>query len=457
MKLMHEIIRKGALFILCTGTAALLPAGCTKEEKPVLSVAPAPGTILFGAKAEESYTFRVRTDQTSWNAFSDQSWCIVTKDAANDTFTVTARPNDAESAPEKAVVTVTAGGAQPLTITASQQGAEYAIYIGGMYLDETTGRMLPCYWKNGVQTDLPIPDGTEADTTNPTYSVSVSDGSVYVDGSYYISDRNNIIPCYWKDGIRTDLPLPEGTQKVIAGAFYSSVLDGSIHIIGSLLQDYDADWSNCYWKDGVLSDLPASAKNGYLVSIAAAEGAVYIAGAYFDDAVGEYVTGYWKEGNFTGLDYPAGATNCDPSDIAIPDGSVYVTGNYKIDGRSFCCYWKDGVRTDLPLPAEIWSPYSRGIAVSEGSVYVGGNYEDKTKRICCFWKDGARTDLKLPEGATNMYLARLAVANGSVYIAGEYATEENTTKGFLWKDGTWLDFGIRAKEYLFLSLTIVKE
>jgi uncharacterized repeat protein (TIGR02543 family) len=67
-----------------------------------------------------AYDITVTTNQSSWDAVSDQTWCTVEK--SEDQFTVTASANTA-STERKATITVTAGNATNVTINATQAAA----------------------------------------------------------------------------------------------------------------------------------------------------------------------------------------------------------------------------------------------------------------------------------------------------------------------------------------------
>lgn len=83
-------------------------------QTPSLSVEPS--TLSFSAAATESYNVIVNTNQSSWNATSDQTWCKVTKGTSQ--FTVTATVNTGAS--RTATITVTAGNAPKVTLSVTQ-------------------------------------------------------------------------------------------------------------------------------------------------------------------------------------------------------------------------------------------------------------------------------------------------------------------------------------------------
>ncbi|GHV43491.1 hypothetical protein FACS1894180_2730 [Bacteroidia bacterium] len=91
---------------------------------PTLSLTPAEQTeVQFAADgtADGNVAFTVTTNQTSWDAVSDQTWVTVEKTATG--FTLVAAENTALTAPETATVTVTAGTATSVVLTVTQAAA----------------------------------------------------------------------------------------------------------------------------------------------------------------------------------------------------------------------------------------------------------------------------------------------------------------------------------------------
>ena len=289
------------------------------------------------------------------------------------------------------------------------------------------------YWKDGVKTDLPPTVYFSAN------AIAVSKGSVYIAGfsrDWKISPAVNYIDfgiaCYWKDGVKID--LPPGTVYSSANAI--TVSEGSVYIAGSYNDDDNISRA-CYWKDGVKTDLPATS-HASANAIAVSGGSVYIAGHY-RESDGPTKACYWKDGVKTDV-LPDGTNISSVKAIAVSEGSVYIAGYYytgyyhDLDVSSKAFYWKDGVKTDLPGGKVISNALA--IAVSEGSVYIAGMARDGAgPGKACYWKDGVKTELSAPGGLTRALA--IAVSGGSVYIAGDYDIE-----GFhacYWKDGVRTD------------------
>jgi len=87
------------------------------ESSGELSVSPnTPISFTKTGGASETKTITVTTNQPSWDAVSDQTWCTIVK--SDNQFTVTASVNDAGE--RKATITVSAGNAKNVTIEVTQ-------------------------------------------------------------------------------------------------------------------------------------------------------------------------------------------------------------------------------------------------------------------------------------------------------------------------------------------------
>jgi hypothetical protein len=124
-----------------------------------------------------------------------------------------------------------------------------------------------CYWRDGVRTDLPDSDKVESIAIAVSGAVSgidiaVSGGSVYVAGNYYGNTINNSTAYYWKDGVKTDLPHPGNA----GGCFAITVSGGSVYVAGAYSMN-DNSTTGCYWKDGVRTDLQETNSCAYAVFV----------------------------------------------------------------------------------------------------------------------------------------------------------------------------------------------
>jgi hypothetical protein len=335
-----------------------------------------------------------------------------------------------------------------ITFTACDDGSDSGddtsgVYVAGIcYSGDITGTFTAtaCYWKDGVRTDLPHPGNIGVCS-----GIIVSGGSVYVSGYYGDITADTGTGCYWKDGVRTDLPAPSNASKGSA----ITISGGSVYVAGVYYTDTGVSQA-CYWRDGVRTDLTAPSNDSEATGITISGGSVYISGIYRTDTGGMQAC-YWRDGVRIDLNPPPTyeyavseliTTSSATSGIAVSGGSVYVSGmhqNFSFGAGSStsittACYWRDGVRTDLPAPS---NAEGLDIAVSSGSVYVAGSYGTGNNRTACYWRDGVRTDLTNPGNSS--FCSAITVSGGSVYVAGAYSMNANSATGCYWKDGVRTD------------------
>jgi hypothetical protein len=119
------------------------------------------------------------------------------------------------------------------------------VYISGSYWKDSNNQV-PCYWKDGIKTDLP--NGVESGRSEAR-SIIESGSSIYVAGYYW--EGTKYIACYWKDGVKTD--LPEETEG--AGTYAITVSGELVYVAGYYREG--TNYFACYWKDGIKTNLSA--------------------------------------------------------------------------------------------------------------------------------------------------------------------------------------------------------
>lgn len=94
---------------------------CSEPPIPTLEIDFVGESIAFTPQALESEnrTIEVTTNQESWDAVSNQDWCIVTNESNH--FTISAKANNTSTQVPNATITVTAGSATPIKITVTQE------------------------------------------------------------------------------------------------------------------------------------------------------------------------------------------------------------------------------------------------------------------------------------------------------------------------------------------------
>jgi len=300
-----------------------------------------------------------------------------------------------------------------------------ALYVAGNYENNTA-----CYWVNGVRINLSVP---EEATYSEVTAITVSDGSVYITGLYSDSDQTRTA-CYWVNGVRTNLTVPDGADSPEAAAI--AVSGNSVYIAGSYMNNVGGRPA-CYWVNTI-------ANTGDTLDIyrgiAVESNNVYIAGIHFDPVSAVQTACYWVNGVRTNLLVPNGADYPEATAITVSDGSVYITGNYfdSDEGIYKACYWVNGNRLNLPVPNGAIYGGTTAITVSDNSVYIAGIYENDGVQTACYWVNGARTDLTVPDGSTNNTTTAIAVYDGAVYIAGSIYFNESTAACY-WVNGERID------------------
>lgn len=397
--------------------ALLLLAACNKNKDnpepkgdPMLSISPAASVITFGARAQESYTYTVTTNSPAWTVESDREWCIVAVDAEAGTFTVTALPNDASAAPEPATITVEAGEAPLLTISATQSGAEYDLIISGEC--KIGDKLWPdaCYWKNGVREMLPYP--AEVGNFSQSASIASSNGKVYIAGE--IAG----VTCYWEDG--TFVKLPEYVYPLLS-PLAIALDNGSVYVLSA----------RCYWKD--LEIVPLDASGVFLSTFAVSSGSVSIFGHKIDSRKAVC----WTDDKEDFLDVPADVTISEVRCATASDGSVYAGGYYTdTRGLEIPCYWKDGACISFELPQDANFGRVDAIFVDNGTVYAAGRCNGPDAIYTCYWVNGKRTDLESPSEKLEYNVTGIVAMGGKVYVSGHYGHNEAAC---YWIDGKRTD------------------
>lgn len=428
MKLNRNNISAGINDLLAAGVKriaygllapALLLAACNEKEhnpdaQPSLAISPALETITFSSEGTESYTFEVTTNQPVWLPITDQEWCRVTMTPSTNTFTVTALPNYANTPSTPATITVTAGKAAPLTITATQEAAVYDLYLSGHY--RTDNGMRACYWKNGTRVDLSVVDESQM---NETRAITVSDGSVYIAGSGETQGY------YWKDGVCTPLTEYYGVQSIAVDNDAVYVLGGG----GFLL-----------WKNGVLQDIDwADGFTPYALTVT--EGTLNFAGRiHLEIPIANYSADLAACGTPQSphqLSTPIVSDFSDAWCVTSSAGSVYVGGYYddKDAKISRACFWRDKQPTTLEVPKGADDSSVKAICVENETVYSAGYCWSNERKMPIYWTNEKYTELPIPSDATEAEVTGIAAVSGTVYVSGIYYDKDYQAHACYWVDG----------------------
>ena len=248
------------------------------------------------------------------------------------------------------------------------------IYIAGICF-KGSASAIPCYWKNGNRTEMP---GTDAYTT----SIAINSGDILISGG-----NNGVLPsaCYWKNGSQYALNANlNGTYSSQARSIFAT--NGKIYIAGLIQPKSNKGNIACYWVDGQRVDLTSNASSSNANSIYVSGDKVYLAGEYYNGSQSN--TCYWVDGvRFDLKDDNGGAFgSMVTTSIVVSNGKVYVAG-FGVSGlREKAFLWINGAATCLD---EGVSSRALGIKVLDNAVFVSGYCNEKA----CYWINGVRTDL----------------------------------------------------------------
>jgi hypothetical protein len=145
-------------------------------EEPELSVSPdvssiyfnPDGTVAVETGVSEAYTLTIITNQGSWNATIDKTWCRL--EMKDNKLIVKADPNTTLENSDPANIIISAGEAPPISITVMQGGVELPRSLQGsnyylLWMDEVTkskiaDRIAQDYRPNGSTRDYTVWDNS---------------------------------------------------------------------------------------------------------------------------------------------------------------------------------------------------------------------------------------------------------------------------------------------------------
>jgi hypothetical protein len=265
----------------------------------------------------------------------------------------------------------------------------------------------PCYWKDGIKIDLPDDTDLQPGSPRAAYALGIYTvgNEVYTVGRYNLYNGLQILkvqPCYWKNTTRFDITDYPDRFAELSCIFVSG---GDVYIGGKYLVQGTSGpttaYQACYWKNGVRTDLPAG-MDSYVHGIFVENGKVYATGSWKNEIWPPFnsTNCYWADGQR--VDLPADKSEDDYNSvnaIFVDKGTVYTAGCSSGDA----CYWKDGKQTILPAlkrGAEALSIY-----VKDGIVFTCGLSTSKSG-VCyepyasggivpCYWVNTKCTELSV--------------------------------------------------------------
>lgn len=124
------------------------------------------------------------------------------------------------------------------------------IFIAG-YVYDAEGLNIPCYWYNGDLEELSRISNFEHGIARAIEfaGADAATGTIYVAGDTR-NEEGESIPCYWKNGVRTDLTGLNGAT-ITGRATAIEVSEGDVYVSGTIMGP--SGESPCYWKNDVIT------------------------------------------------------------------------------------------------------------------------------------------------------------------------------------------------------------
>lgn len=306
--------------------------------------------------------------------------------------------------------------------------APRVVYVCGDTHNVTTNRDLACYWKDGIETDLGVPE-----KNSQARGIFVNNEDVYAVG--YYSDNGHTIACYWKNGVKTD--LEDNTYDSRANAVYH---DG-VHLYVSGFYASDGKNIAVLWLDGEKIALGPAGVESTVNSVTVVNNLVYAAGGVNSNPVYFKYDVTTREVGSTTLSTDAG----ELAGIIVNGSDIYASGFVAgIDTETLtAAYWKNGAITTFSTPPDVSVGF--GMALDEENIYVTGMFstdnDQDPKPV--YWKNGTPTALSVPQTNDRGPGVQIAIVDGSIYIAGLYMDDMNGSQTYripaYWKDGVRKD------------------
>jgi hypothetical protein len=268
------------------------------------------------------------------------------------------------------------------------------VYYVGEYWSEG-GYPRAFFWKNGTKTDLTIPAGTDS---SRALGITFSGSDVYILGLYFDNDTSSSTVCYWKNGTKTDI---ETSTEYTLGANDIFVGGSTIYITGYRYRTVDGVYTDtgCYWINTNRTDV----LQGHPNVIKKIGSDLYMAGSIGTSAC------YWKNDVQYSL---SGGSGANVSAITIAGDDIYIAGGSETEGAFKACYWKNGTKHELS--GGVGNSNAADIVVIDNNVFIAGvinssfdSNSGTTTATVCYWKNG--TVNVLQQNMTNFGVVALSV------------------------------------------------
>ncbi|WP_141730806.1 immunoglobulin-like domain-containing protein [Oligoflexus tunisiensis] len=298
------------------------------------------------------------------------------------------------------------------------------VYFVG-YSNNTSNTPVGGYWKAGTWS------GNELLATSPDDTVNVSSvvmlgNDVYSGG--HISDSNfKVTAGYWKNGGRTALESPVGSQQ----PRFISMASSGTDIYTLIYNEMEAG----YWKADQWFRLSSDQAFTKVTSLTLDGNDVYVTG---NRKIREstYAGGYWKNGTWNELTSPAAVPPGSWAEsIYLYNDDIYIPGSFDWHGG----YWKNGEWTNLPAPLGLENYISNSwqVIISDSDIFALGYLQEfyvrpfgsDPKRFG-YWKNRTWTEL-------NHFVHTIAIFGCDLYAVGHTINSSNNKLPGYSKNGVW--------------------
>jgi hypothetical protein len=335
-------------------------------------------------------------------------------------------------------------------------GATYQYMNTGTILHDVTRVYAPGYWLDEKRYELPFADAIHGFA----YGIEQVNQDLYIAGAFTpkpgVSDKD-LLPCYWKNGVKYNLPTAGLPDFMTCSAKDLRMLMGVLYIIGNI------DYNPVLWKvdqtgaaslvpiPDDASTVPGGSRSGSNLVVGNNKlyfcgDQVALPGAHYESSIGYWELEPGKAVQWHPLKY--GMAYATAFSMTIRNNQVYIAGEYSMDFSGATpagmALWKGGELVNL-------APISNPAAIRMNEVHTDqqGNlyanvYDFETHRPLAYKVTGESTVQPIqpiiPAGVRG-YCSSVAIADGHVGYSGYYF--DNTKRVRLWN---WINGQLQELE-----------
>lgn len=427
---------------------ALILYGCKKDdpEQPTLSIDPSLTEVHFPAINTTPYEFEVKTNQDSWNFSITGEWFTVEKMTDAEGFILSAPDNNSSNAIEPATLTITAGNAQPITITVTQDGTDPSLKV-------TPEISKISFTAGAVQ------------TYEFTVITNQDEWEANADQEWITIVKNADNTGFTVNAIlNTEFTARDASITITAGVAESITIDAEqlgleIYAMGHeyIAASTTAGADVVYWKNGE--------KHTLLSGGSFAPNKMFIQG---DDI---YAVGRWagagasqailiKNNTYIDITNKIGsAENSSATGIWVDENDVYVAYYHGP------IYWNPGDQSTTTMALLLKNNETTELSNHLGFAMTSSMWKEgkdlyilgKMDGAQGYWKNGVRTNISgvFETGDSWGGVTGIMHANGKLFISG-YSTNMSTYQyeGFWWVDGTAHRFNVVDGDDMIFGLDV---